>query len=89
MEKLIVHDRSDAPKDFTGIIERYKLSRVWVVNGEPHRIDGPAVEYMDGALHWWLNGEYMSEKEHYEKTAWTRTPVGKLLLNEHFKLEEE
>ena len=27
------------------------------MNGERHRVDGPAIEYTDGEKHWFLNGE--------------------------------
>ena len=32
-------------------------NRRWYLNGELHRIDGPACEYVDGTKYWWLNGE--------------------------------
>lgn len=32
-------------------------TRVWWADGEPHREDGPAIEYSDGSCQWWLNGE--------------------------------
>ena len=31
--------------------------RVWHLNGQLHREDGPAVEWPDGMCEWWLNGE--------------------------------
>jgi hypothetical protein len=31
--------------------------KVWSLEGELHRADGPAVEYEDGAEEWWLHGE--------------------------------
>jgi hypothetical protein len=48
--------------DFTGIIEfcdGMKLQHFrfeYYKNGELHRIDGPAVEWIDGDKHWYLNG---------------------------------
>jgi hypothetical protein len=63
-------------------------SKVWYLNGERHRVDGPAIEWSGGGKYWCLNGEYMSEEEHYKKTAYLRTTLGKLIFNEHFKLEE-
>jgi len=30
---------------------------IWLQNGKYHRLDGPAVEYVDGEKQWWQNGE--------------------------------
>ena len=35
----------------------------WWLNGERHRIDGPAVEWDDGSKHWWLNGKKLDPEE--------------------------
>jgi hypothetical protein len=32
-------------------------SKVWHLNGERHRIDGPAM-YTNGTKAWWLNGQF-------------------------------
>lgn len=29
----------------------------WMLNGQLHRLDGPAVEDIDGFKEWWVNGE--------------------------------
>ena len=29
----------------------------WFINGDRHRDDGPAIEYLDGTKAWYLNGE--------------------------------
>jgi hypothetical protein len=31
-------------------------TRVWILNGKSHRVDGPAIEYPDGTKAWYLNG---------------------------------
>ena len=31
-------------------------SKVWWLNGNRHRTDGPAFEWADGTKEWWLNG---------------------------------
>ena len=31
--------------------------KVWLVDGERHRIDGPAVERPDGTKEWWISDE--------------------------------
>jgi hypothetical protein len=36
-------------------------SKVWYLNGERHREDGPAIEYTDGTKHWYLNGKFHRE----------------------------
>ena len=33
-------------------------SKMWWLNGNLHRIDGPAVERADGTKEWWLNGQF-------------------------------
>ena len=39
------------------------LNEYYNLNDELHREDGPAVEYVDGTLEWWLNGEEFTEEE--------------------------
>ena len=34
-----------------------KGNKRWYLNGELHREDGPAIEYVDGTKEWYLNGE--------------------------------
>jgi hypothetical protein len=77
------------PYNFTGIVEAPRGDKFWLLNGESHRVDGPSSEWADGHKTWYLNGEYMSEEEHYKKTAYLRTTLGKLIFNEHFKLERD
>jgi hypothetical protein len=36
-------------------------SKMWYLNGQFHRTDGPAVEYADGTKVWYLNGQYHRE----------------------------
>ena len=35
--------------------------------GQPHREDGPAVTHSDGEKEFFINGEYYSEEEYWEK----------------------
>ena len=37
--------------------------KVWYLNGQLHRADGPAIEFTNGGKHWYLNGEKLSEEE--------------------------
>ena len=32
-------------------------TKVWYLNGQRHREDGPAIEWPDGGKEWWLNGQ--------------------------------
>ena len=32
-------------------------SKSWRVNGLLHRLDGPAMEWLDGTKSWWVNGQ--------------------------------
>jgi len=44
-------------------------SKVWLLNGERHREDGPAIEFSSGTKAWYLNGEKLTEKEHMRRTS--------------------
>ena len=41
-------------------INRYG-TKEWYLNGELHRINGPAIEYANGDRVWYLNGKYHRE----------------------------
>jgi len=36
-------------------------NKIWILNGEYHREDGPAIEYTDGTKCWYIHGEYHRE----------------------------
>jgi hypothetical protein len=36
-------------------------NKEWYLNGERHRVDGPAIEWADGHKEWWLNGKLHRE----------------------------
>jgi hypothetical protein len=40
-----------------GLIIDKDGTKSWWLNGERHRVDGPAMEDNDGSKEWWLNGE--------------------------------
>jgi len=46
-----------------------KGTKVWLLNGERHREDGPALEWSCGDKEWWLNGEKVAEEEHKLMTS--------------------
>ena len=48
-----------------GLIE-YDGEKVWYLNGELHREDGPAIEMLDGIKEWWLYGEEINCKDNEE-----------------------
>ena len=35
--------------------------KVWYLNGNMHREDGPAIEHANGYKTWWLNDEYITD----------------------------
>jgi hypothetical protein len=35
---------------------------MWCRNGKLHREDGPAIEYLDGTQHWFLDGVLQNEQ---------------------------
>jgi hypothetical protein len=87
--KTIIRDNVwTRPTKFTGIVESKNGDKAWYLNGEYHRVDGPALECANGTGYWWLNGSHILETEHSKRTAYLRTTLGKLIFNEHFKLEE-
>ena len=58
IEKTInVKNWGDRPDDFTGIAIDKDGNKVWLLNGELHREDGPAIERAEGTKSWWLNGK--------------------------------
>jgi hypothetical protein len=46
----------DQPDNFTGIVETPRGNKYWYLNGERHRVGGPASEYPGGSKRWYLNG---------------------------------
>jgi hypothetical protein len=52
-----IRDKSDLPKNFTGVVVFTDGSIEWLLNGKSHRVDGPAREYVDGYKEWCLNGQ--------------------------------
>jgi hypothetical protein len=57
VEPIKVRDRSEIPIGFTGIVEYPDGSKQWYLNGERHRVDGPAWEGANGTKQWWVNGK--------------------------------
>jgi hypothetical protein len=57
MKTIKVKTSSEIPKGFTGVVEYIDGEKVWYLNGECHRVDGPAVEWANGTKEWRLNGK--------------------------------
>ena len=58
MSKYIkVESWVDIPENYTGIVELPDGEKRWLLNGEYHRTDGPAIEYANGTRAWYLNGK--------------------------------
>jgi len=45
------------------IIYEWVTGKEWYKNGERHREDGPAVEFVNGAKFWYLNSKVYLKKE--------------------------
>jgi hypothetical protein len=40
------------------------MTKEWLVNGQFHREDGPAIEWANGRNDWYVNGVHCSEQEY-------------------------
>jgi hypothetical protein len=58
METIKVENYGEIPRGFTGIAEWADGRKEWILNGNLHRVDGPAIEYANGRKQWFLNGEF-------------------------------
>jgi hypothetical protein len=45
------------------MIENEAGNKVWWLNGSPYRIDGPAIEYVDGRKSWYLDNNKLTLDE--------------------------
>jgi len=45
-------------------VDQHGDVRYFNSNGQPHRLNGPAVEYHDGAKYWWINNYCMIKSRH-------------------------
>ena len=55
MKTIKVTFTDEIPKNYTGIVEYTNSDKVWYLDGERHRVDGPAVEYANCTKYWYLN----------------------------------
>ena len=52
-------------KTKNGLITYPNGSKMWYLNDQLHREDGPAVEYSNGTKKWCLNGEFYDKTSYY------------------------
>ena len=57
METIKFENYSEIPKGFTAIAEWPDGSKEWYMDGNLHRVDGPAIERADGPKQWYFNGK--------------------------------
>jgi hypothetical protein len=58
----------------------------WYLNGQPHREDGPAVEWPSGSKEWYLNGQL--HRKDGPAIEWSDGYKSWYLNGEHFTEEE-
>ena len=66
-------------------------NKYWRLNGERHREDGPAVEYVDGRNWWYLDGEQYTEAGHTAEMLKRNNPPSGMTLtinDKTYKLTE-
>jgi uncharacterized Fe-S cluster-containing protein len=66
MNVLKINIWGDIPENYTGIVEHPNGIKIWYLNGQRHRLDGPAIEYKNGDKYWFLNGFNYSQEEWFE-----------------------
>ena len=55
MKTIRIRNYDNLPPSYTGIVQMPK-SKFWLKEGELHRENGPAKEWIDGSNFWYLNG---------------------------------
>lgn len=69
MKLIYVNSWNDVPEDFTGIAEWLTGTKRWLLNGKPHRLDGPAVEIFFGIKEHWIHGKYIKDVQAFNLLA--------------------
>ena len=49
--------------DGPAVVFCHDKTKQWWVDGRPHRLDGPAIEWAEGPAEWMINGKDLSTKE--------------------------
>ena len=76
---------SNIPSNATGVFKDEKGNRFYMFNGKLHRLVGPAEERANGTKLWCLEGKFLTKKEHFKRTRWIRSKLGKLILEKEEK----
>ena len=63
MKTIKVRYWGDRPKNFTGIAIDMDGDKAWLQNGQFHRIDGPAVEWLDGEKHYYVLNQRLTKNQ--------------------------
>ena len=65
LDNSFIKESKHWPPKFTGIVEwPSNSSKVWFDNGDWHRLDGPALERLNGDNEYWVNDKKITELEH-------------------------
>lgn len=64
---IVVKDKTLHNDDGPAMI--LETSSIWFHKGRHHRVDGPAVEYLDGSCYWWIDGEIYRDMNEWGKAA--------------------
>ncbi len=64
-------DNLGQPQARSSFRYEYRDGSEWCINGQLHRMDGPAVEYADGSREWWVNDQPLSFNQWLDAVART------------------
>jgi hypothetical protein len=62
MKTIKIKDLSEISKNHVSIIEYPDGTKYWFFKGKLHRENGPAVEYFNGNVEYWLHGIKLTKK---------------------------
>jgi hypothetical protein len=50
-------------------IDKNEFGTYYYLNNDLHRLDGPAIEYLDGTKDWWIEGKriYCNSQKEFER----------------------
>ena len=63
-DNKFIKETDSIPYNFTGIVDWYNGTKIWMINGKLHREDGPAVEREDGRKYWYIDNKEVTELQH-------------------------
>ncbi len=61
MKTIKVNSWKEVPRNYIGIVEYPSGSKIWYKEGDYHREDGPAVEFLSGYKEWYLEDKEYSQ----------------------------